>query len=350
MPSSFFGVRMAALALAMFCSHAAAWNIADLHHEDGVPLRDRSSARDAEDFERLKTYVTRNAWDIVAIQEAGSPQAIARIFPEDEYHIAISGRYTPGLEDTNDRDIFTAYVFRKSKFPDMPSVETLDALAIRNIDIRNGKPTNFYTRAGMIADLEIGEQTIRMLNVHLKSSCHEWSLHPVQDENRNSGDDFNSRFDCRTLKAQNLILESWIEQQQFLGHEIVILGDFNRRFNRFDDLPAADRRVDHFWSEIDDGTPNGLALARGPLGKNTTCWADHLADGSTKHGLYREEHIDFVVFSSGLEDVINAADIEKISLPDEELGRYSGDTQREDRHNGKRLSDHCPVVFSIMVD
>jgi hypothetical protein len=57
------------------------WNIANLHHEDDVPLRPGAQARDAEDFARLGAYAASLDLDIVALQEIGSTRALARIFP-----------------------------------------------------------------------------------------------------------------------------------------------------------------------------------------------------------------------------------------------------------------------------
>jgi len=59
------------------------WNIANLHHESGVALRDGSVARDDVDFDRLAAFAADLDLDIIALQEIGSPAAAARIFPEN---------------------------------------------------------------------------------------------------------------------------------------------------------------------------------------------------------------------------------------------------------------------------
>jgi hypothetical protein len=63
-------VTMAAFAATVPAASAelriGAWNIANLHHEENVPLRERAQPRDAEDFQRLREY-TASLWlDIVA--------------------------------------------------------------------------------------------------------------------------------------------------------------------------------------------------------------------------------------------------------------------------------------------
>jgi endonuclease/exonuclease/phosphatase family metal-dependent hydrolase len=309
------------------------WNIANLHHENDVALRPGSQPRDAEDFERLRAYADSLAFDIVALQEIGSPAALARIFPESEYHLLMEGRYQPGdeLNPPEERDIFNAFAVRKSRFPGVPVAETLDGLALSHIEIDNkGKESNRPTRAGLVLTLALGDRTIRILNVHLKSSCHGNSLDPVFDTRRDGPLNAN-RYDCRTLAAQAHILENWIEQQAQLNRSVIVLGDFNRRLNRFDDQPNG---ADHFWEMINDGEPNGLMLRKGPLGKNITCWPNHT--------LFHEEHIDFIVFDTALDPFLSTDAIAKLALPHQDHPKYANE--------GDRLSDHCPIVGKVTFD
>jgi hypothetical protein len=106
-----------------------AWNIANLHHEENVPLRDKAQPRKVEDYDRLREYAAMLELDIVALQEIGSPQALARIFPAKDYHLIISSLYARGDEyKDKDRDIFTAFAVRKSRFSELPAVKQLQAL------------------------------------------------------------------------------------------------------------------------------------------------------------------------------------------------------------------------------
>ena len=103
------------------------WNIANLHHETGVALRSSSLPRDDEDFARLKGFAEMLDLDIGALQEVGSPAAVARVFPEEDYHIVMSNRYVSGSEalPSDQRDIYTALVIAKDRFPSLPPVSTL---------------------------------------------------------------------------------------------------------------------------------------------------------------------------------------------------------------------------------
>ncbi|MXW84510.1 MAG: hypothetical protein F4103_00345 [Boseongicola sp. SB0673_bin_14] len=71
----------------------ATWNVADLHHETGVALRERSVAREDVDYARLAATAKRIAGDVIALQEIGSPAALERIFPSADYHLIMSDRY-----------------------------------------------------------------------------------------------------------------------------------------------------------------------------------------------------------------------------------------------------------------
>ncbi|WP_293573643.1 endonuclease/exonuclease/phosphatase family protein [Phaeobacter sp.] len=318
------------------------WNIANLHHESGVSLRGSALARDDLDYARLAEVAAVLDLDVVALQEVGSPAAIARIFPADEYHAIISDRYVKGAEEqpAGQRDIYTALVFSKDSFPEAPNVTTMDALSIQHIGFdRDGTPSSRPTRAGVMVDIELGGETVRLLGVHLKSSCHRWSLDPIQDQN-NDGRFFRSRFDCRTLDAQLNILENWIEQQSAQGIPTIVLGDFNRDMNAEN---ADGDSIDPFWMQLNDGTPGGLELAKGPLGIDEVCWP--------RHGDRFDDHIDFVIYDQALSGLATLVEPQKFSMGHEDDPRYATipdpNNPDWDIRQNQRLSDHCPVVMEI---
>ncbi len=308
------------------------WNIANLHHETGEPLRPGSAARDDEDYARLAGVAAGLDLDIAAWQEVGSPRAVARVFPEDDYHIVISGRYRPSDEDRprEERDIYTALVFSKEAFPVPPPTATLEALSLLHIGFdRDRTPSARPTRAGVVADLTLSGEPVRLLGVHLKSFCHRWSLEPVVDQNSSTGAPFSSCFDCRTLRAQLSIPESRIEQQAAQGITTIVLGDFNRNMNA---MNAIQEPVDDFWLDLNDGTPNGLVLRKGPLGLDTVCWPNHAQRF--------DEHIDLIVYDETL------ADLARLTAPEKRSMGHETDPKYADRDR-QRLSDHCPVVMTI---
>ena len=253
------------ISLSLLCDASAetlrigAWNIANLHHKEDVPLRDKAQPRKSEDYDRLREYAATLGLDIVALQEIGSPQALARIFPAKDYHLIISPLYERGDEyKEKDREIFNAFAVRKSRFPELPSVKPLPALSLRHVEIEKGVPDERPTRDGMILELTLGDRQVSLLNVHLKSSCNEASLDPVRDT-RPGGAVNSSRYDCRTLLAQAAILENWIEQQAEIGRSVIVLGDFNRRLNR--KRLRAPSITSGKWSMM--GSPTACSCGRG---------------------------------------------------------------------------------------
>lgn len=308
------------------------WNIANLHHETGVSLRPNGVARDEEDYSRLAILAEALDLDVIALQEIGSPKAANRIFPSEKYHLVMSHAYQPGAEELpqDQRRIFTALAFSKDKFSVPPKTETFMALAVPHVGFdRDGTPSVRPTRAGMIAELSLAGEPIKIMGVHLKSFCHRWSLDPVVDQSPRDGRPFGSRFDCRTLKAQLSVLESWIEQQAAQGVTTIVLGDFNREMNAENSQQVPD---DDFWQTLNDGSPSGLKLMKGPSGKDFICWPNH----PNRH----EGHIDFIVFDEGLRDLVTMDQPTKVSMGHESDPKYA-DKERQ------RLSDHCPVVLSL---
>ena len=184
----------------------------------------------------------------------------------------------------------------------------------------------------MVLSFELNGKTVKLLGLHLKSSCHEYSLFPVEDQSFYTDKPFSSRFDCRTLLAQLAILENWIEAQAALGFSVILAGDFNRRLNKTYRNPA---RFEHFWAALQDGQPHGLELIKGPEGKDGVCWPAHRER--------YEEHIDFVIFSRNALQEGDAPSFGKLPLGHDNDRRYAGDLR-------KRLSDHCPVIATIAAD
>ncbi len=338
-------VKHAACALVLFATIGSAaqgladgltlatWNVADLHHETGEPLRNWSVAREDVDYSRLAATAKRLDADVIALQEIGSPAALERIFSSEDYHLIVSDRYVPGSEmlPPEERDIFTALAISRATFPKLPDVRTVQAFSIQHVALsRDGSAESIRpTRSAMQVDFEHEGQKISFLNVHLKSSCHQYPLRNVEDQDFFTGRAFRSRFDCRTLKAQLAILENWIEARHALGHHVVVAGDFNRRLNLVHRNPT---RHEDFWAELNDGTPAGLELSKGPEGKDFVCWPNHEKRF--------EEHIDLIVADNAFLQLFASVEFEKLGLGHDDAPEYA-DWDR------KRLSDHCPVLLRL---
>jgi hypothetical protein len=118
------------------------------------------------------------------------------------------------------------------------------------------------------------------------------------------------------------------------------LGDFNRDMNAENDDGDP---IDAFWTQLNDGTPDGLELAKGPLGIDEVCWPNH--DDRF------DDHIDFVIYDQTLSNVATIVEPEKFSMGHEDDPRYATipdpDNSDRDIRQNQRLSDHCPVVMEI---
>ncbi|MXW84511.1 MAG: hypothetical protein F4103_00340 [Boseongicola sp. SB0673_bin_14] len=210
-------------------------------------------------------------------------------------------------------------------------MRTVSALSLQHIELtRDGSAEVVRpTRSAMQVEFEHDGHGISFLNVHLKSSCHQFPLRDVEDQSFFDRRPYASRFDCRTLKAQLAILENWIEAKHALGRRVVVAGDFNRRLNLAYRNPA---RHEDFWAELNDGTPRGLELSKGPEGQDTVCWSNH-PDRF-------EEHIDLIVAENAFLQSFASVTFKKLGLGHDSAPEYA--------ENGrKRLSDHCPVVLRL---
>ncbi|MEO1110368.1 MAG: endonuclease/exonuclease/phosphatase family protein [Pseudomonadota bacterium] len=344
----------------------ATWNIANLHYETGVPLREGAQARTAKDFENLSTIASSLNADIVALQEIGSPTALKRLFPEEDFHLILSDRYSPGDEyrPLAERDIYTAFAIARDKFPYPPKVYTLDALSQTHFEYndQNLLVSNRATRAGLVLEFEYLDRKniprrVSVLNVHLKSGCSKETFDYITEENG------WRRYPCRTLNAQLDVMENWLEVQSRLKREIVILGDFNRRLNQLTGIDStngvdgdiSDLVLDDFWVDLTDGGKHpprffkyGLDVADQPwdangtpdnfaASKDTVCW-------EAENNRNDNQPVDFILIDQHMANRFNPPQPTKISmghLIEDEVGQtYNGDEIY-------RLSDHCPVVVKL---
>lgn len=283
----------------------ATWNLFNLHHTEGVPLRANAPARTAAEYAVLKKYADDEVdAHIVAFQEVNGPVAAHKVFAADKYDIFVSGRFDEDIANGADTDhIYEGFAVRKGVFD---SVTKKD---VREIGVMTGDQPPRPTRWGTEVLVTKGSKSLRLLVVHLKSSCHQGSLmKPTKDA-------------CDTLARQRAPLEAWIDAQALSSIPFVILGDFNRRFDLHGDN-------DHLWGEIDDGFPNDVNLFRFPFNTQSICW-----DNTTNH---HADPIDFIVLDDRANGMVVSGSFKEI------------DYDAADRDVGKSLpSDHCPKVLEL---
>ena len=210
----------------------ASWNIAWLTTKPaGHPdLPPNLPARTERDFARLRAYAERLAPDIVALQEVDGPLAAARVFDARDYEF-----HFPAETDVQR----SGFAWRKHlSVTRNPDVSALDLRPTARRSLRRGADITLNGANGA---------KLRLLSIHLDGGCAQGSLRQPNSS------------DCQNLGRQTEILADWITDRRRENAPFVILGDFNRRFSRDDDMLVA----------LQDAAP----LRRVTEGFSNPCWA-----------------------------------------------------------------------------
>ncbi|RZL00169.1 MAG: hypothetical protein EOP36_16695 [Rubrivivax sp.] len=170
------------------------------------------------------------------------------------------------------------------------------------------------TRAGADVTLYPGTaREVRLLSVHLKSGC------------------FNGKLDrqfgpCQKLREQVPVLERWVDERVREGKAFAILGDFNRHLDKDSRYPAGpdESQPLNVFNALSDNEPTGAVLVRATEGAGSIpCSA---ADRHTRY-------IDDILVSEKLASRATQKQFTRLAFAPEDQGR--------------QLSDHCPVVYSL---
>lgn len=274
----------------------ATWNLNRLHWRTGGSLWRGAAARSEADYRTLARYARNLNADVIALQEVNGPRAAARVFPSRDYSLHFSGRYDPRYDD-----IYNGFALRKGRF-DRVEKRDHEALGL-------GSNSRYQLRWGVDLTVWRDGRSLRLLNVHLKSRCFAKSLENPRDRH------------CRKLARQIEPLEAWIDARWREGAPFVVLGDFNRAFDRHG--PG-----DHLWKALDDGRPPGLKLHRLPNGQEPACWR-----GTSRH---HRHPIDFFVFGARAWKRVDEASFRQMTWTGEDADARRG-----------LPSDHCPIAVDL---
>ena len=221
--------------------------------------------------------------DAFALHQIQNARALAEVFDPKLYRLFISTRSGSIKQQT-------AFIVRRTipatRHPGLNQLNTIRRL-----------------RHGVDIEIIVGQHTIRLLSVYLKSFCFE---KPLTDKDS----------DCEKLAPQVLARERWIDDRAANGTPFMVLGDFNRRF----DKPKHD-----CWSEIGDGNLNELDLSRATDSGTSECW-----DGQYPH------YIDHVVYDLQVSEWTAPGSFEQLV--------YTDPTSMK-----RLLSDHCPIAVTLDV-
>lgn len=240
-------------------------------------------SRTPQELAALRELVDLLDADVIALQEVDGPEVAQQIFDPDMYAFHFSSRNHPQR---------TGFAIRRGlAFTPNPDFVELD---IGNL------------RRGTDLTVMLGDQPVRFLSVHLKSFCHEDGLDNVLPT-----DDT----DCGKLKRQIPILEGWIEDRAQEGIPVVVLGDFNRRFNI---------AGDDMWADLDDGDPD---LTKHTEGLMSACLDSEFPD-----------YIDHIVTDVRGTALVRPGSFEQLLFTSVDPGGQAD------------LSDHCPIAVAFETD
>jgi endonuclease/exonuclease/phosphatase family metal-dependent hydrolase len=174
---------------------------------DAVRVTEASYRKRQQD---IRSFILQSVpADIIAFQEVSGEQAVKEILPDAGRDYELCGFTSP--ERYKVQRLVVAW---KRSLGTRVSCVTEDALHLPN------NPVKDQPRPGLSLALKIDGVTLRVLTVHLKSSC----VSPFQKSGILTG----GGDACPILQQQIDPLEQWVEKESGNGSKVILLGDFNR--------------------------------------------------------------------------------------------------------------------------
>lgn len=186
----------------------ATWNVEHL----AFPYTDGCRPRTEQEIAQLKGYAKSIDADIVALQEVASKQAVAQLFPADNWQVLMSDRPDNEAYECRKTGFMSTQqkvAFAVKKGLAVESLTSLKALGLDNPGLRYG--------VELVVNSSLGK--FKLLNVHMKSGCF------VDNYKRSDNDS------CMTYAKQAEVLVDWVQEQDKASVPYIILGDFNHRLS-----------------------------------------------------------------------------------------------------------------------
>jgi endonuclease/exonuclease/phosphatase family metal-dependent hydrolase len=261
-----------------------------------TPGKAQPPVRTMADFDALSHTATQLhdaiQADVVALQEVDGPAAARQVF----------------------RQGWQLDCFVKRAHPQKVGFAIREGTPYRCNGDLSALDVDGSTRAGADITLYPGTpREVRLLAVHLKSGCFDGKL--------------DRQFaPCQRLRQQVPVLEGWVDARVREGKAFAILGDFNRHLDKDARYPAGPDESQPFnvFNALSDNEPAGAVLVRATEGApGIPCSADD------RHTRY----IDDILVSEKLATRAAQRQFTRVPFAPEDQGR--------------QLSDHCPVVYSL---
>lgn len=196
--------------------------------------------------------------DLIAFQEVSGGAAVREVLPGGGADFEVCS--------------FTGYKVQRLAIAWRRSLGTLEScldhrpLSLPERDVKE------QPRPGLALTLKIRAKRLRVLTVHLKSSC----VSPLEDPRPDGkGQLDGNEPNCLILQAQIPVLEAWIENQSQGVDALILMGDFNRNIDQENHAPASaavrtpgqptdphtpGTRVKNLWREVNEGQPGSSKL------------------------------------------------------------------------------------------
>lgn len=309
-------------------------------------------------IEQIAAFVSAKVKpDIIAFQEVSGERAVREILPNGgaDYHVC-------SFADHKVQRL--AFAWRKELGP-VAECSVENAISLPQL------PEKDRVRPGLSLALNVDGQRLRLLTVHLKSSC----VTPIEG-NGDSGRGALAGGDsaCSFLQRQIKPLEGWIEAKSADTDKFVVLGDFNRNLWHEQHAPSpvrtdgsdpagplpAGAKVRSLIGEVNDGVPpssrltllkamcpiNDASKAACEKAENSASaseWkeATKTLSASGNLGCRNPAGLDHILVGHGLSAPNQA---EKVAL-----GKQGRTISANDTHPDPLLglSDHCPLAATI---
>ena len=346
-------------------------NVYQTARREGIAVTDGAWRKRNEQI--AKTIQSQIQPDIIAFQEVSGVAAVREALGEwaDQYQIcSFDGRFK--LQRL-------AFAWKKTFGPSVQACATVDAIALA------GASKTAQLRPGYTVTLRINQKTVRLLNLHLKSSCVSPADLKVDDspsgkatkKSRKGTLDDPSSEHCRALQQQIGPLEASIETLSKGVDYFIVLGDFNRnlwheaneiagaeavRSDGSRDLtkPLGDLLTRNLFKEINDGEPAASkltlielqcagdarlsAICKRAKTSALTATEQKALTSQTGLGCRNAIGLDHFLVSDPLAPLV--LDAQKIPI-----GLFGQSRAASEFRSDPLLaiSDHCPIVMTVQL-
>lgn len=302
--------------------------------------------------QQIATFIRKSVpADIIAFQEVSGVEAVKEILPDGgiDYELC-------GLSDPDKYKVQRLVIAWKKAIGTQVDCSTERDLSLP------ANPVEKQPRPGLAVTIKVGGTELRILNVHLKSSC----VSPF-DGGKLEG----NKSDCQILQQQLTPIENWIEAQATADVKFVLMGDFNRNLSHElrdqspvrTDLsdPSGPRPANalsrSLIEELADGVPASTALTvldeecdTSAIGQLLCLMSEQRPLTSPERSLLASREYLGCRNPVGLDHIVVGPGV-KVDDPAKHtsIGIFGGTRSGDDSGQGQILaiSDHCPLSAKL---